>query len=190
MKFILGSKSIGRQKVLKSLGYDFDVMVPAVDEKAIRDPDLEKMVLKIANAKADVLLPQINEDAILIVGDQVVIFNGKLREKPKDEKEAREFLQGYDVEHPIGLIGAITLVNTKTKKRASGVQKARIFLRKISNDDIEEHIKSGKALHAACGFMIEQPEIQKYIDRIEGNNFKAVMGLSDVLFKKLLAEVM
>ena len=56
MKLILGSASPRRKKILQGMGYKFDVIVPDIDEKAIRDPDPEKLVLKLANAEADALI--------------------------------------------------------------------------------------------------------------------------------------
>lgn len=59
MRVILGSSSPWRKEVLKILGYEFDCMSPDIDEKSIRDSDPHKLTLKIAHAKADALLPQV-----------------------------------------------------------------------------------------------------------------------------------
>ena len=40
MKIILGSNSKSRRKVLTDMGYDFEVVAPNIDEKAIRHPDI------------------------------------------------------------------------------------------------------------------------------------------------------
>src|ERR1035437_10016311 len=104
MKIILGSSSAGRKLIMGELaqefGFDFEVMSPDIDEKAVRSDSPSDMVMAIANAKVDVLISKIKEPAILICSDQVVLYEGKIREKPVDEKEAREFLQSYAVVHP------------------------------------------------------------------------------------------
>jgi predicted house-cleaning NTP pyrophosphatase (Maf/HAM1 superfamily) len=52
-----------------------------IDEKKIRHKDPRKLALAIAYAKADSLLPQITEPAVLITTDQAVVCNNKIIEK-------------------------------------------------------------------------------------------------------------
>jgi septum formation protein len=56
MKIILGSSSPWRKEVLKSMGFDFKVLSPDIDEKAIRDVDPTQLTLQIARAKTEALL--------------------------------------------------------------------------------------------------------------------------------------
>lgn len=188
MKIILGSASWGRKKVLKDLGFDCVVMPPNIDEKAIRDNDPEKLVLKIANAKADALLKKINEDVILITGDQVVYFDGKILEKPKDQKQAYEFLKSYGTKNPVEFIGSLVLVNTMTGKRVESLQYTKVYLDKISDTVIDAHIKKGGALDAAGGIKIESKEIGPFVKKLEGG-LDSAMGLSETVFKELLEQV-
>ena len=91
MKIILGSKSKGRKRMLEEMGIEFEVMVADINEKAIRFDDPKELVLALARAKAEVLKQKIPEPTILITSDQVVVWEGKIREKPENEKEARFF---------------------------------------------------------------------------------------------------
>lgn len=120
MKIILGSQSKGRQDVLKRMGYDFEAMSANIDEKSIRHFNPADLVLLIAQAKTLALLPKIKEPAILITADQVVLFNGEIREKPIDKKQAYEFLKSSHL-HPIETIGAVVVTNTKTGKSVNGL---------------------------------------------------------------------
>ena len=78
-------------ELAKEIGFEFEIMSPDIDEKAIRSKNPEDLVMAIANAKADALVSKIKEPAILITSDQVVLCKDKIREKPVGEKEAREF---------------------------------------------------------------------------------------------------
>jgi len=191
MKIILGSSSAGRKLVMdelaQELGFNFEVMSPDIDEKAIRFDNPSDLVMAIANAKADTLISVIKEPAILVCSDQVVLYNDKIREKPVTEKEAKEFLQSYSIVHPQTL-GAVVVVNTKTGKRASGWQTSKIFFKPLPEEIINEHIKSGMALRGAGGFSIHDPILKNYIDHIEGG-FDSATGLSKTLTKKLILEV-
>lgn len=191
MKIILGSSSAGRKLIMTELaqefGFDFEVMSPDIDEKSIRSDTPDDLVMAIANAKADVLVSKIKEPAILICSDQVVLFEGKIREKPVDEKEARGFLQSYVNIHP-ETIGAVVVVNTKTGKRVSRLQKSKIYFKPLPKEIIDEHIETGMALRGAGGFSVHDPILKDYIDHIDGG-FDSASGLSKDLVKRLVAEV-
>jgi len=191
MKIILGSSSAGRKFVMNELaqecGFVFDVMSPDIDEKAIRFDDPKDLVMAIANAKADALVSKIKEPAILICSDQVVVFEGKIREKPVDAIQARDFLKSYETAHPETL-GALVVVNTQTGQRVSGFQNTKVFFKQLPEDVINAHIESGASLSGAGGFVVHDPTLKDYTDHIEGG-FDAACGLSKELVKKLVSEV-
>ncbi len=144
--------------------------------------------MTIANAKTDALLQKIKEPAILITSDQVVLFDGKVREKPVDKNEAREFLRSYG-EAPVELVGAIVVANTATGKRAQGIQKSRIHFHPFGDDFITKYLtESNEALTGAGGFVVQNPLFQPYIASYEGS-FDSIVGLSKDLLKQLSKEV-
>lgn len=191
MKIILGSSSAGRKLIMSELaqefGFNFEIMSSDIDEKAVRFDNPSDLVMAIANAKADALIVKIKEPAILICSDQVVLYKGKIREKPIDEKEAREFLQSYGQVFP-ETIGAVVIVNTETSKRASGLQTSKIHFKSLPSKIIDEHIKSGLSLNGAGGFSIHDPTLKDYIDHIEGG-LDSATGLSKELVKELITRV-
>ena len=191
MKIILGSSSAGRKLIMdelsKELGFNFEVMPPDIDEKAIRYDSPSDLVMAIANAKAEALLLKIKEPSILICSDQVVLYDNQIREKPIDEKEAREFLKSYTNMHP-ETIGAIVVVNTENGKRAVAMQRSKIHFKPLPEEIIDHHINSGLASSEAGGFSVHDPILGDYIDYIEGG-FDSATGLSKELLKKLILEV-
>lgn len=186
MKIILGSKSKGRKKILTEMGYDFDIMDPDIDEKAIRFEDPRELTLALAKAKVEALLPQISEPAILITSDQIVVYQDKIREKPENAEEAREFLRSYNEEHA-ETVTAVAATNTKTGKSASEVEIAKIYFNPFSDKDIDEIIKLGDTFHYAGGFDVAG-YWEKYVKKIEGNR-DSVIGLPKELTKKLIEKV-
>ena len=187
MKIILGSKSKGRAKVLKEIGYDFEVMSADIDEKAIRFKDPEELTLKLAKAKADALLPKIKEPAILITSDQVVIWHGQIREKPENKDQAREFLQSYTL-HPAETVTAIVVINTATGLRKQGVDIARAWFKTIPEKIIQQLISQGDVFMQAGGYSIDDPLLKPYILKIEGER-ESIMGLPKKLTLRLIEEV-
>lgn len=187
MKIILGSQSDGRRKILESMGCQFEVMNPSIDEKAIRFDDPIKLTLAIANAKADILLPKIQKPAILITADLVVAWNGKILEKPKDKDEAREFLRGYSIKPPETVV-AVVVVDVATGKRREGVDVVKLWFKTIPDDELEKLISSEYVCACAGGFFIEDPTLKKYIDKIDGD-VDSVIGLPKKLIGRFLEEI-
>src|SRR3989338_4271011 len=142
MKIILGSQSENRKSVLLKAGYTFDVMVSNIDEKAIRHEDVYELPLRLAKAKAYALLPRIHEQALLITADQVVVWNGELREKPADAEEARRYLETFSgSEHPAECVNGITVSNTANGKSLTEREISKVYFSTISREKIEMFLK-------------------------------------------------
>ncbi|MDO8261486.1 MAG: Maf family protein [Candidatus Magasanikbacteria bacterium] len=187
MRLILGSQSKGRKKMLEEMGLDFDVMAADIDERAIRFADPKVLVLAIANAKAEVLKTRISEPAILITSDQVVSWNGIIREKPENEEEAREFMAGYNICSPNTVV-AVVVTNLSTGKKAEGVDVAKVNYKKLSESDIDYLIKNGDIYNLAGGVDIDGIW-ESFVESIEGTR-DGVIGLPKDLVRKLIEEVL
>jgi len=188
MKLILGSGSKPRKKVLDENGYQFEVMSPDIDEKAIRTDDHYALPSLLARAKSDALLSRINEPVIVITADQVVVCNKSLHEKPMNLAEAKAFLKKYNDGHPAETVSALTVVNTVNGKRSHGVDIAKTFFNPIPDSVIEDFVAQGDPLSKAGGFCIESVILAPYIARIEGAK-DSVLGMPLNLLEKLISEV-
>jgi len=187
MKIILGSGSTSRKRVLTEMGIPFDVLTADIDEKAIRDPDPSALVLKLAQAKAQAILPKIGEPAILITADQVVVSNGAICEKPQDADEARKFFSQYP-SHPPECINGLCVTNTATGKSVSASDCTRILFRPIPDDVVEAWINEGRIFKAAGGFYAEAPEFAPYVVSIDGPP-DSCSGLPKELLRSLIEQV-
>lgn len=184
MKIILGSKSKARREILKKLGFEFEVREAGIDEKAIRFSDPKKLTLALAAAKKEALVKKIKEPAILITSDQVVIYQNEIREKPKDVKEAKSFLESYQF-HPAETVTAVVVFNTVTKKTFQGVDVARVWFKPIPEAAIKKLIAAGEIFHQAGGFSITDPYLKPYIKKVVGEA-ESVLGLPKKLTLKLI----
>lgn len=187
MKIILGSQSKGRKKMLEEMGISFEVITASIDEKAIRLEDPKELTLALARAKAEALKPQISESAILITSDQVVVWNGKIREKPEDKKEVKEFLEGYNL-YPAETVTAVVVINLATGKQAEGIDIAKVYFYPFSERDVDEIIKEGNVFHLAGGFTVDGEIWQSHIKKIRGTR-DSVRGLPKALTARLIHEV-
>jgi nucleoside triphosphate pyrophosphatase len=83
---ILASRSPQRKAILEQLGFEFEVVVPDVEE--LEDGDPREMVVENALRKARA----VQGDFVLGV-DTTVVVDGRSYGKPADEDEARETLE-------------------------------------------------------------------------------------------------
>lgn len=187
MKIILGSKSFGRRKVLEDAGYIFEIMTADIDEKAIRSEDYVQLPMLLAHAKAKALLVRINDPAILITSDQIVVCNNELREKPESKEQAKEYLRSYGT-YPAQTYTSVVVTNTSTKKQEESLDIVKIFFKPIPENIINSVVEEGKVMHTAGGFMTEHPLLEPYIDHIEGSG-DSVLGLPLKLTERLIRAV-
>ncbi|KAI0567268.1 Inosine triphosphate pyrophosphatase-like protein [Gracilaria domingensis] len=169
-------------------------MSPDIDEKDIdagfsdrsqADPKL--LTLKIANAKADALQQSLPPDAILITSDQVLLYSGKIREKPPTEDDCRKYLRSY-ARHPATTITAIVILNSKTNHRISGVDTCTQHFRTIPEEVIEQLIEKGDVLNSAGGITVEDELLNPYLSIRQGD-LDSFMGLPVRLLRRLLSEI-
>ena len=185
-KVILGSQSIWRKRILEKMGYEFEVMVAGIDEKQIRFEDPVKLTLALAKAKAEAILPKIKTEdkTVLITSDQVVFCNGKILEKPENEKEARTFFDMY-AKYPAETVTSVFVINTFSGKKTSGTDIAKIWLDPMPQNVIDEYIGTNDPFLHAGGFDHEYPIVSPYVNRIDGET-ESISGLPVKLTDELI----
>jgi len=186
MRIILGSQSAGRRRILEKMGYEFEVLPSYIDEKQIRFDDPVKLTLALATAKAEALLPKIKNDegVILITSDQVVVCNGKILEKPADEKEAREYMDMY-ARYPAETVTSVVVINTLSGKRAEGTDIAKVWIDPMPQEIIDAYIATKDPFLHAGGFDQDYPIIASFVNRIEGES-ESVTGMPKKLTDELI----
>ncbi|XP_022765694.1 maf-like protein DDB_G0281937 isoform X4 [Durio zibethinus] len=138
------------------------------------------------------------DPTLLITSDQVVIYEGVVREKPANEKEAREFIQGYSGGHA-ATVGSVLVTNLKTGFRKGAWDRVEIYFHEIPDEIIEKLIEEGTVLHVAGGLIIEHPLIKPYVKQVVSliisvnhmvGTTDSVMGLPKALTQKLIKEAL
>ncbi|XP_009588767.1 uncharacterized protein LOC107800667 isoform X4 [Nicotiana tabacum] len=195
-KLILGSSSTARRKILADMGYQFTTMSADIDEKAIRKEKPEDLVMALAEAKAEAIIPRVSigesegdaEPTLLITCDQVVVYEGMVREKPSSEAEARQFMKDYANGHA-ATVSSVLVTNLVTGCRRGEWDKVEIYFHDIPDQVIDKLIEEGIVLYAAGGLIIEHPLVLPYIKEVVGST-DSVMGLPKALTERLIKEVL
>ncbi|GAX09327.1 septum formation protein [Fistulifera solaris] len=206
---ILGSGSFTRKLILKEMGIDFQVIKRPIDEKSLGDrtSSPEDLVLTLAKAKMDHLvneivagrcddeLPKRNgtdsvSEWIVLTGDQVVVCDGSILEKPESVQEAKDFVGHYALMPP-STVGSCVIKHIPSGIQVEGVDTATIYFKQTLNgDELVDRLlaKDAPILDCAGGLMVEHPSVREYLDKIDGTE-DSVLGLSKRLVLKLLDEL-
>ena len=187
MKIILGSGSVSRRRTLEKYGIVFEIVCPDIDERAIRDPDPEKLSKKVAMAQAYEQLTNIHKPEHQKTTQLVALYHGLIFEKQKNAEDARRFFALY-IQYPPLTVTAVVVTNTATGVEKEGVDSSRVWFYSIPNSVIEQVIKDGSVFAWAGGYNIIDPRFIPYIKKIEGDP-EGICGLPWKLTERLLSEL-
>mmetsp|Transcript_23177 Transcript_23177/g.64361 ORF Transcript_23177/g.64361 Transcript_23177/m.64361 type:complete len:275 (+) Transcript_23177:85-909(+) len=200
IRVILGSSSKWRAQLVGRAIPDGFVLVPGgvapdIDEKALGDRShgalAKELVSRIAQAKADALIPKLRaEDPpvadVLITADQVIVFDGTVREKPVDKDQALEYLQSYGLTgHPAECVTGVVVSCVSSGKRFSGVDVAWQYFHQLPDDVANAVIAKGEVMHCAGSFMVDEPMLHPFLAERKGE-VESVEGMPIALTTELL----
>lgn len=172
MKIVLASASPRRKEILSLLNIPFEIKVSDADETI--DASLppyftaETLSLKKATAVAKLL----NEKAIVIAADTIVVKDDKILTKPRDEEDAFLMLKSLSGDwHSV--ITGVTVMDSKTCESKSFYVETRVHFTEMTDDEINAYIKTREPMDKAGSYGI-QGIGGAYIDKIEGDYFNVV----------------
>lgn len=170
-KIILASASPRRSELLSSLGVAFTVIPSAYEENIDTFSDVEQMVTELSYQKANDVHKTHCQD-IVIGADTVVVLDGKILCKPKDELDATKMLKSLSGrEHKV--YTAVTLLCED--KRISFCNTTSVTFFELNEKEISDYVKSGEPLDKAGAYGI-QGKGAYLVKKIEGDYY-SVMGL-------------
>lgn len=168
---ILASKSPRRKELLQKIVSSFEVIPAEIDERLL-DPSLKAKDLAVEESKlkAYALFSKHPEDEILSC-DTIVVLDGRVLEKPKDEHDAMKMLSLESGKKQI-VLSAYTFISKK--KEISRTVSTEVYFKKLSEGEIEEYVRRFRPLDKAGAYGIQDdyPLIEKII-----GSYSNVMGL-------------
>jgi len=180
----LASASPARRRLLEQAGVAHRVLVSGVDEEAIHDPEPQRLVQRLAQAKAQAVVEQLagSDQPVQVLGcDSLLTVRGEVFGKPKDADEAirrwRSMAGGWGELHTGHcLLGRQELLATVT---------TRVQFASLKEEEIQAYVATGEPLQCAGGFALEGCG-GLLVERIEGC-FSNVIGLSLPLLRRWLS---
>lgn len=188
-KIVLASESPRRRELLKSAGYNFDVVSVNVSETPDKNLNTNDQILDIARRKARAgfakLKSSSGEPFILIAADTEVIFEGGPLGKPQDEDDAHRILRLLSG-HFHEVKTAVCILSSANGKEFSQVETTQVHFRKLTDEEIWTYIRTGEPMDKAGAYGI-QGLGRHLVEKFEGP-FDNVVGLPMEVVRPLLTE--
>jgi septum formation protein len=169
MKLILASSSPRRKELLESLGLEFEVVAPEVDELRLPGEEPWDYVERIARVKAAVAS---DAESLVIGADTTVVLDGRVMGKPVHPDEARQMLNRLSgLTHEV-LTGVAVTLGSET---VSAVESTLVRFLSLTDEEISDYIQSGEPMDKAGAYALGGLAAL-FVDRIEGSP-SSVIGL-------------
>jgi len=172
MEIILASQSPRRKEILSLLDIPFKIMVSDADET--QDESLPPYFIaeSLSLKKAAAVAKNITTDALVIGADTIVVSDGKILGKPKDDTDAFNMLASLSGKwHEV--ISGVTVLHTKSAESKSFYVKTRVHFAKLSDEEIKDYINTKEPRDKAGAYGI-QGKGSKFVTEIEGDYFNVV----------------
>lgn len=178
MKIILASGSPRRKELLGLITKNFEILVSGVEENLEKGLTMQEQAERLAHIKAKDIYEKTTGDRIIIGADTIVTKNAKIYGKPKNKEDAKKMIQELlegDKTHSIITGLSIIIEENKKCKEYNTYDEVKVFLKDITEKEIEKWIATGKAMDKAGAYGI-QDEFGVFVNKIEGN-YTSVVGL-------------
>jgi septum formation protein len=183
MRVILASESPRRAELLKAAGFDIEVIPSRIDEDRHDGEAAEDYVLRVARAKADVAAHN-RKDLPIVAADTVVVLDGHIMGKPKDDAEATRMLRMLGGRTHEVLTGVVVRLGGKQRGH---VERTRVRMTPLSPAEIAWYIDTGEPRDKAGAYAV-QGLASRFIEAIEGS-YSNVVGLPVAAVYRLLREL-
>jgi len=178
---------------LAKAGYKFTSVRPNINEPRTTVGQGESSFLtdvispceyakRLALAKAKNVAEK-HPDCLVIGADTIVDFSGQVIGKPNNAKEAEQITKKL-FSKPHKVITAIAIVKISDKTEVVESDSTTIYPKKMTDEQIAEHIKGGSWQDKAGAYAIQENG-DEFIEKIEGS-LTNVMGLPMELLQRLL----
>ena len=170
MQLILASQSPRRKELLGLFHIPFTIQVADIDETMDPAKDPAAEVARVSKAKA--MAVKGSADDIVIAADTIVVLEGRVLGKPKDEDDARTMLTDLSGRDHQVMTGVTVL---KGDDFLTHTEITDIHFRPLSQTEIRNYVATGEPMDKAGAYGI-QGGAALFAEKMQGDYYN-VMGL-------------
>ena len=172
IKIYLASKSPRRRKLLKQLGLKFTSFSVDLNEEVFDGEHPIQTVKRLAKHKSQAAVKKVKV-GIVITADTIVVLDGEIIGKPKNEKDAFKILSKLSGRTHSVYTG-ILVNNISKNKSIVDYVRTEVTFRKLSPKEIRDYIKTGSPMDKAGAYGIQDDFGAVFVERIDGCYYNVV----------------
>ena len=174
MRIILASSSPRRKELIESLGIDFEIITKDTKEELDEKKNHYEECMNTAYLKAKNVFDSIEGDVIVIGGDTIVSYKGKIYGKPKNREDAFNMLKSFSG-HSHEVISSVCFLVRKKNQvyQELTYDTGKILIDKMDDKEINDWIDSNNVYNKAGGYAIQEG-FGKYVKKVTGDYFSIV----------------
>jgi len=168
----LASKSPRRKHLLELLNLKFETFSVDLNEEILDGEHPVKTVKRLSEQKLEAARKMVPE-GIIITADTIVVLEGRIIGKPKDEADAErilKFLSGKT--HAVYTGFAVS--NSEKNITHIEYEKTLVTFRHLEIEEIRDYIKSGSPMDKAGAYGIQDDFGAVFVRRIDGCYYNVV----------------
>ncbi len=171
-KIILASSSPRRYILLNQIGIDFEIFPSSVAEIIDPQKSPEENVTYLSELKT-LDVSKNFENAFIVGADTIVVLNGKILGKPKDNEDAFYMLKLLsNKEHKV--YTGFTILDKPTNKKISDYELTFVKFRELEDDEIWSYINTRSPIDKAGAYGIQDDYGALFVERINGCFYNVV----------------
>jgi len=172
-KIILASQSPRRKQLLEWAEVPFEIVVRETDETFPGGLKVEDAAIYIARQKAIAVQSIVEEGAVVLAADTIVVLKGRIIGKPRDREEAIRILSDLSGQKHIVITGVVI---TNGKKQISFSDRTEVNFHELTRQQIEFYVDKYQPYDKAGAYAIQEWIGVVGIKSVSGD-FYNVMGL-------------
>jgi septum formation protein len=169
-KLVLASTSPRRRELLASLGLEFEIRSPDIDETPRPDESPGNHAERLAAEKAEAVADDV--DSVFIAADTIVVLNNRILEKPADEQDAFTMLSALSGNTHEVITGVCIRKGSRIDVFSVATQ---VIFRTLKKNEILNYIATGCPMDKAGAYAI-QGGAAHMVQKIQGS-YTNVVGL-------------
>ena len=183
MRIVLASRSEQRIRLLREMGYDFEIVPADIDETPAAGMDAHSLSRHLAERKARAVAATL-KDGLVIGADTVIAAGGKIIGKPVDDQDAVRILRRLSGQRQ-SVITGVCLVDCASGRGQVESDETIIHMRLMNDEQIAAYVASGLST-GASGAYSYQVDNDPHVESFEGSCTN-ILGLPVELLGEMLA---
>jgi septum formation protein len=172
-QIILASQSPRRKQLLEWAEVPFEVMVKETDESWPAGLNTEEVAIHIARNKALAVQPAVEQDAVILAADTIVVLGDDIIGKPKDRDDALKILTALSGQQHKVITGVVI---KKGDKETAFADVTEVDFHPLTQEQLAFYVDKYKPYDKAGAYAIQEWIGVVGIKAVRGD-FYNVMGL-------------